>query len=161
MDAVFIFGARYLFVLVPLIALVFFLNQPRPKQKEIAVFSVISVVLIYLLAIIASHIYFDPRPFIVGNFKPLIPSSTDNGFPSDHTLLVSAVASVIMYFNRRAGIVLWIITVCVGISRVYVGVHHIADVVGSMAISLIVTLIVKTLIMSHLSHFWQKSHILP
>ena len=139
MDTIFIFGARYLFFLVPLIALVFFLKQPRPKQKEMVIFSVISVALIYLLAVIASHIYFDPRPFIVDNFKPLIPSSTDNGFPSDHTLLVSAVASVIMYFNRRVGFMLWVIVICVGISRVYVGVHRPIDVIGSILISLLVT----------------------
>ncbi len=139
MDIIFIFGARYLFFLVPLIALVFFLKQPRPKHKEMVIFSVISVTLIYLIALVSSHIYFDPRPFIVGNFKPLIPSSTDNGFPSDHTLLVSAVASVVMYFNRRVGFTLWFIAICVGISRVYVGVHHITDVIGSMLISLLVT----------------------
>jgi undecaprenyl-diphosphatase len=144
MNTVFIFGARYLFLLVPLIALVFFLKQSRSKQKEMAIFSVISIVLIYLLAVLAGHVYFNPRPFVVGNFTPLIPHSADNGFPSDHVLFVSAIASVIMYFNRRISLVLWGLTIIVATSRVYVGVHHFVDVLASMIISLLVTALVYT-----------------
>lgn len=143
MNTLFIFSARYLFLIVPLIALLFFWKQSRSKQKEIMVFALISLPLIYLLAVIANHTYFDPRPFIIGNFKPLIPASTDNGFPSDHTLLVSAIAAIIMYFNRRVGLTIWAITICVGVSRVYVGVHHLVDIIGSIIISLIITFVVS------------------
>lgn len=144
MDNVFIFGAKYLFLFVPLIALVFFLRQSRSNQKEMVIFSAISVALICLLAVLASHLYFNPRPFVVGNFTPLIPHSADNGFPSDHVLLVSAIASVVTYFNRRIGLVLWGVTIIVAASRVYVGVHHFADVLASMIISLSVTALVYT-----------------
>jgi undecaprenyl-diphosphatase len=150
MDALFVFGARYLFLAAPLGALVFFLRQPRSKQKEIVIFSLISLPLIYVLALLASHLYFDARPFIVGHFTPLIPSSTDNGFPSDHMLLVSAVASIVVCFNRRVGIILWSIAVCVGLSRVYVGVHHLVDILGSAGISLGVTSFVQKIIIKHI-----------
>jgi len=150
MDTVVIFGARYLFLAVPLGALVFFLKQTRSKQKEIVIFSLISLPLIYVLALLAGHLYFDARPFIVGHFTPLIPSSSDNGFPSDHMLLVSAVASIAVCFNRRVGIILWCIALCVGLSRVYVGVHHLVDILGSAGISLAVTSFVQRLIIKNI-----------
>lgn len=142
MDAIFIFGARYLFLAVPCVALWFFLQQSRTKQKEIFILTLIALPSMYIVALIARYAYFDARPFIVDQVTPLIPSSTDNGFPSDHMLLVSAVASVLMYFNRRVGYVLWGIAFCVGFSRVYVGVHHIIDIIGSAGISLAVAFFV-------------------
>ena len=145
MNVIFIFGAKYLYFLVFIIAGIYFLKQPREIQKKIFMFSVISIPFIYLLATIAGCLYLNPRPFVVGNFTPLIPHIPDNGFPSDHVLMVSAVASIIMYFNRRTGIILWLLTILIAISRVYVGVHHPIDVIGSIIISLIVTFSVYTL----------------
>ena len=150
MDAVFVFGARYLFISLPLGAGLFFLKQERSKQKEILIFSLISLPLIYLCALLAGHFYFDVRPFIVDHFTPLIPSSTDNGFPSDHALLVTAIASILMYFNRQTGFVAWCIAVCVSVSRVYVGVHHVVDILGSAGISLAVTFFVQQLIVKNI-----------
>lgn len=145
MNIIFIFGAKYLYFLVFIIAGIYFLKQSRKIQKKIVMFSVISVIFIYLLATIGGYLYFDPRPFVTGNFTPLIPHIPDNGFPSDHVLMVSAVASIIMYFSRRVSVVLWILTTLIAISRVYVGVHHAVDVIGSVVMSLLVTSSVYTL----------------
>lgn len=148
MDLFFIFSAKYLFFLVILVAGVYFFRQPRDVQKKIAVFSLISLPIIYLLAVFAGHIYYDPRPFVVGNFTPLIPHAADNGFPSDHALLVSAIAAIIMYFHRRVSAVLWVLAIIVSLARVYVGVHHLADIIGSFVISLVVTFVVYRVYMS-------------
>ncbi|MDD5165575.1 MAG: undecaprenyl-diphosphatase [Candidatus Pacebacteria bacterium] len=141
-DLIFIFGAKYLFVLSCIIAGWYFLTQSRPQQKKLVIFGLLSFILAYLLATLANHIYYDPRPFVVDGIAPLIPHAPDNGFPSDHTLLVSAIAAVFCFFNKKISAWLWIIALCVGISRVYVGVHHITDIVGSIAISIVSTYIV-------------------
>jgi undecaprenyl-diphosphatase len=79
---------------------------------------------------------------VVGNFTPLIPHAPNNGFPSDHTLLVSAIAAICSFYSRRVGVILWVIALYVGISRVYVGVHHPVDIVGSAVIAVTVSLLV-------------------
>lgn len=133
----YIFTAKYLFVSSFIIGGIYFLQQPRVHQKKILLFGTVSVILIYMLAIVAGQLYNNPRPFVVGHFAPLIPHSPDNGFPSDHVLLVSAIASILTYFaNRRVIISLWFITVLIAISRVYVGVHHPIDVIASTLISI-------------------------
>jgi undecaprenyl-diphosphatase len=136
LDSVFVFGAKYLFVLAIVIALVWFLRLPKGKKKEAFVFGLIALPAIYVAAKVGSWLYVDPRPFVVGHFIPLVPHAADNGFPSDHTLLVSAIASIIFPFDRKTSAAVWVIAILVGLSRVYVGIHHPIDIVGSIVISI-------------------------
>ncbi len=142
MSTLFIFGAKYLFIVSVIIGMVYFLRQPRQTQINMLRLAIVSLPLIYLVAILAGHIYYNPRPFVVGHFIPLIPHAADNGFPSDHVLFVSAIAIIVSLFSKRIGILLWVIALTVAISRVYVGIHHVADVLGSAIIATAVTLAV-------------------
>ena len=100
MDTLIIFIAKYLVFVSAAIAVFYFLKQPRQKQKEILIFAVVLLPLSYIVAKIVSHFYFDPRPFVVGHFTPLLPHAADNGFPSDHTLFGAAVAFAVFHFPR-------------------------------------------------------------
>lgn len=137
MDTLFIFGAKYLFLLSIILGAVYFLRAPREFKKEIFVFALFTLPLAFLFGKLANYLYINPRPFVVLNFVPLIPHAMNNGFPSDHTLLLSAIATVFSFFSRKRAIQFWIIAFLVGISRVYVGVHHWIDILGSVAIALI------------------------
>lgn len=139
MNIVFVFCAKYLFVIPFIIAAIFFFRQSRALQIKIVLFGLACAAISYLIALIAGQLYFDPRPFVVGHFKPLIEHDTENGFPSDHVLLVSTVAAVVTVFNKKISLLLWFFTIVIAIARVYVGVHHIIDVVGSMFIAGAVT----------------------
>ena len=145
-NLLFIFGAKYLFIFSILISGIYFLKQSWPLKKKIAIFGITSIVLMYSTALVVGHIYNNPRPFVVEHFIPLIPHTPDNGFPSDHVLLVSAIAAIILFFSRRIGALLWLITILVAISRVYVGVHHSVDVIASMIIALVVSYIVSVIV---------------
>jgi len=136
-DLIFIFGAKYLYLVVIIIFFVWFSLQPKPRQKEILIIILISLPLAFIISEIAKRLYYNPRPFVLGNFQPLIPHKADNGFISHHALLVSAIAAITFIFSRRAGLVLWILALFVGFSRVYAGVHHAIDVGGSILISII------------------------
>jgi undecaprenyl-diphosphatase len=140
MDTFFIICAKYLIVLPVAIAAWFFYRFP--EKRKLAIFGIASLALTYIAAKIGSHLYNDPRPFVVGNFTPLISHAPDNGFPSDHMLLASALPAVIIYYSRPYAIVLWALAIIIGISRIYVGVHHRIDVVGSVVIAVVMTGIV-------------------
>lgn len=142
MDTFFIFSAKYLIVLPVLILGGYFLLQRSSAQRRMALFALASGVLTYAVALVAGHFYYDPRPFVVGNFIPLVSHAADNGFPSDHTLLASVFAVVGLYWNRALGLVLCAIAVLIAIARVYVGVHHPIDVVGSIVIATVATTVV-------------------
>lgn len=137
-----IFCAKYLFLTVVLLAGIFFLKQDRAAQKYMLVFGAFSLSLTLILATIAGWIFYDPRPFVSGHFIPLIAHAADNGFPSDHTLLTSAIACFIFVFQRRLGCLLLILAVVVGGARVAAGIHSPIDVAGSILISILATSII-------------------
>ena len=146
MNILIIFGAKYLYLVSIIIAGYYFFKQPRATKKRIIIFGIISLPIMYAVAKIAGHFYYDARPFVVLNFTPLIPHADDNGFPSDHTLLLSAIASVIYPFSKKVSILLWVIALAVGFARVFAGVHHLTDILGSVAIVMVVSMTVNWLL---------------
>ncbi len=137
MNILIIIGAKYLIFFLLLVALGHFLSLSRQKKKRMVIFSLVALPLIYLAAKVAGHFYFDPRPFVVGHFQPLLPHEPDNGFPSDHALLASAVSMIIFFSDKKLGLSLWVLAALVGLSRVLAGVHHPVDILGSMVISVL------------------------
>ncbi len=142
MDAFFVFGAKYLFIFSILIGVGYFLKVPTLLKIRVFIFGLSSLVLTFILGKVASYLFYNPRPFISEQITPLIQHIADNGFPSDHTLLVSSIAAIVTFHNKEIGFFLWFIAIIVGISRVYVGVHHVEDIMGSMFIALFATTIV-------------------
>lgn len=138
MNTFMIVVAKYFFLIPVLMPIVYALFQPRAVQKRMLLLAVIILPLSYIVAKIGSHLYFDPRPFVVMHVHPLIPHAPDNGFPSDHELISAAFASILFVFNKKWGIAAFILAVFVGYSRVYTLVHHPLDIVGSFVISIVV-----------------------
>ena len=128
------------------IAVVYFLMQSRPRQKRMLIFAALVLPLVYIVSLIGGALYDDPRPFVVGHFTPLIPHKPSNGFPSDHVLWSAATAAIIFPNNKYLSLILWLLAVLVGASRVYVGVHHPIDILGSIAMAVVVTSIVYLII---------------
>lgn len=133
MDTLIIFGAKYLWILSVILFVWLFYKSDRIRFIKMSLVLPAS----YLLGILARALYENPRPFVVENIQPLIEHSADNGFPSDHTLLVASIASVATFFDKKMGLILWVITILVGVSRVLARVHHPIDIVGSIAVSII------------------------
>jgi len=136
MNELFIFGAKYLFLGSIILSFIYLIKTNR--KLDILKFAVFSFPISLIVGKILNLLYYNPRPFVLNNTTPLINHVADNGFPSDHVLLVASLASLFLFFNKKVAILLWIITFLVAISRVYVGVHHILDVVVSALISITV-----------------------
>lgn len=145
-DTFFIFGAKYLYVVIVVVALIYFNKQTKDQRREIAVLGMIALPVMYAIAKIISIFYYSTLPFVEGDFAPLILHEADNGFPSDHTLLAAGISSVFYFFNKKLSAVLWMITLVVGVSRVYVGVHHSIDIAGSIIIAIAITILMYILI---------------
>lgn len=141
MNTLIIFGAQYLYLVIVFAVIVYLLCQPKNIQKKILLSLLIVLPATYVIAKIMSYFYYDPRPFVMGNFAPLLPHENDNGFPSDHTLLSSALAVTLFFFSRKGGYILLGIALLVGISRVFSGIHHFVDIAGSIVIASLVSYI--------------------
>jgi undecaprenyl-diphosphatase len=136
MDILYIIGAKYLFILPILLGLWLFINASKLLKKELLIFSIPALGISLLLGKILNRYIYNSRPFVEEGFSPLIKHAPDNGFPSDHMLLVASIAMIITFYNKKIGALLWFLAILVGASRVMVGVHHWADILGSTLIAI-------------------------
>lgn len=132
MDAVTIFGAKYLVFIIVIIAGVYWLTLPKKQKLQMFVFGVILALVAFLLTRIGSSLYYDSRPFVDSAVKPIIEHAANNGFPSDHTALAFVSAVAVFYMNKKFGIILIILATLVGVSRVVGYIHSVTDILGSI-----------------------------
>lgn len=117
------------------------IRLPRDELKRFILLYVIGVVLAVVLTKIAGSIYDNPRPFVDGDYQPLIPHSPTNGFPSNHTVAVFLIALMLWRYSKRLMTGLLIAALFVGLARVLSSVHHIEDIIGGILIAVLATLL--------------------
>ncbi|WP_153411065.1 phosphatase PAP2 family protein [Nocardia macrotermitis] len=66
------------------------------------------------------------------------PAPDDYSFPSNHTVVVFAMAVALLVVNRRLGIWAFVAATIMGISRVYVGAHYPHDVLAGAIVGVVV-----------------------
>ena len=79
--------------------------------------------------------YFYPvaRPFIVFNFAPLIYDYASS-FPSGHAAFFFALATIVFIFHKKWGIVYFLGSLIICVSRIMAGIHWPVDVLGGMLV---------------------------
>ncbi|KGN02242.1 phosphatidic acid phosphatase [Clostridium novyi A str. 4570] len=125
--------------------LVFFFFYIK-KRKRDGYFYAITVLIIALISQGIKFIVKRPRP--TGNWLVHIGGYS---FPSGHSILSMTAALLIIYFilstvkNKALAIIISVLVYIygslVGLSRVYVGVHYISDVVGGWTLSTVLVFI--------------------
>lgn len=105
-----------------------------PKTRKAGVLSLASMLLGLLCTnVILKHLVARPRPWLdVAGLTVLVNVSDPNSFPSGHTCAAFAAGMIWLRtlpwkWGRVAAVVL---AVCMGLSRLYVGVHYPSDVLA-------------------------------
>lgn len=135
---IFLFVYRYLVyftVLIYMALLIYCLIQGLYHQFFNAV---LTPAITFIVVTIVRRLINAPRLYKVYSIKPLIAKKKEGeSFPSRHTLSITIIAMVGVYVWWPVGIVLWIMSVCMGISRVLAGVHFPKDVLAAAMISIV------------------------
>ncbi len=131
-----IFSVEYLYLFIACIALgYFFIARKSVKLREVVVIFLMAFGLALVIDKISNQLIDSPRPFVVEKVSPLVSHVADNGFPSEHTLLVFLIAGTVFLFNKKMGTTLGILALGVGVGSVLAKVHHPIDVLGSIGIA--------------------------
>ncbi len=144
-DNIGIFLAKYIIYIFPVILIILYKNK---KYRKPSMYSLYSAIIGIVINWITSLIYFRQRPFVVKIGTQLISHSSDASFPSDHTTFMLSIAFTLICFKetRKIGLMLSLTGLISGLSRVYVGIHYPLDILGSIlvaGISSLITLIIK------------------
>lgn len=117
---------RYVYFLILIV--MWFKKYPYRQMTNNAVISAfITLILNIFLKLCISK----PRPFMKSRVGILIPSKMDSSFSSKHTLLVFAVSTSVLLYNRVLGSIMCGLAVMTGISRIWVGHHYPSDIIRS------------------------------
>ena len=140
LDKIMIFFSKdvpYIFMAV--IAIVFILGVVKKNEeyRKASVNAFVITVINLILSFIIGSIYYVDRPFVHNKVNLLMPHSADASFPSDHATGTMSIALGLGKYNRILGVIMTILSIIVGFSRVYVGNHYPLDVIGAYIMVLI------------------------
>ena len=116
------------------------------NSKKMLILSGISLPLTIIGIFILNYLYYNSRPFVITHFDPIVSHIPDNGFPSDHAALTFLIALIIYKFNRKIGIFLFLISILVSITRIYIGLHHFVDILAGMLLAVVSVILSQAII---------------
>ena len=134
MDNLIIFCAKYLVFVIPLIVIYVWLHLAKSSKKQFLITFILANIAATVLAMIFSKLHYNARPFVSDGTPALFSHGTDNGFPSEHTVLAMTLTSMIYYYNRKLAALALVITILVGWGRVAGHVHHGIDILAGILI---------------------------
>jgi len=144
LDAIGVFFAEYAtYVLIAILALAFVWPSENKEKNRVAVIvSVIAAFIArYVVKVAIVFAYPRPRPFVdFASVHPLVNTfvwENLQSFPSGHAMFFFALAAVIYYFNKKAGMWALIAAALISVARIYVGVHWPSDILGGAVLGIL------------------------
>ncbi len=117
------------------------LLRDRRSAIRIGVTAVFAVGASLVIGVIIAHFWYEARPFVTyPETVKLVSHAADASFPSDHSLVAGAAATVALLAWPRWGIVAAVLAILIAVSRVFVGIHYPGDVAGGLLIGAICAL---------------------
>jgi len=100
---------------------------------------IILVPLIGFLAVTVVRKFINaPRPYTLYNITPIIhKDKAYESFPSRHTFSITIIAMAIIYYNLPLGVVMLVLAVVLGMTRIIAGVHFTRDVAAAWIIAVV------------------------
>jgi undecaprenyl-diphosphatase len=137
LDGVMIFlskDAPYIFVAILAALFLKGVLSWDQKSRQAAFSTFIFTALCLGISSVIGHVYYVDRPFVHNRVNLLFPHAADASFPSDHATGTMGIAYGTAESSRLLSSLLTALSLAVGFSRVYVGHHYPADVIGAYAI---------------------------
>ena len=141
-DNLAIFLAEYLIYFTVLIVPYLLLKGKTHDLLRIAV----SVIVAFTASELIKYAAAVPRPFVVGDFDPLIslsPREFYGSFPSGHATFIGALATALFFKDKAAGALVFAGGLLVGWGRVLVGIHYPLDIFGGLILGAAVSTFFK------------------
>lgn len=138
LKPLFVVTGSYLAYVLLLMASVLILRINEAKKRLYYIFlSALSVIISWgVISSIMKVFWYLPRPFVYFKFDPMVRHGLDSGLPSDHMAFFVPLALVVFEINKKWGTIAIILTVVMGIGRVFLGLHWPTDILTGIIVGI-------------------------
>lgn len=146
----------YLFAGIPLLMYLWGFYKRQGALRASAINSVVFTGMNLMLAYLIGTVFYIDRPFVHHKAHLLYPHVADASFLSDHATLTMSLAQGTGWFNKGIGILMMLMSLAIGFSRIYVGQHSPFDIIGSYMFVGIAGLFYRAFLYKHVFNLYEK-----
>jgi membrane-associated phospholipid phosphatase len=126
------FLATYLIFFFPLVGVYFFLKN---IHHDLVIKLGLAFITERITEFLIKTAFYTPRPYLTNHlptYVTILP--TDSSFPSGHTMMVFAFATIIFlhFKNQKLGMFSFVVALFVGVGRILANVHYPVDVISGL-----------------------------
>lgn len=137
-----VFVAEYTVYLLGLI-MIFYWFTRSDKNRMMIIHAMIAFVIAEIIGKIVGQFHSHYQPFaVLSDVNKLVNHEIDNSFPSDHTILFFSICFSFWLVRKKEWWLWPVLALCVGTSRILVGVHYPVDVATGALIGIVSALLV-------------------
>jgi len=136
LDSLAIFFSEYLQYFLVLAFIVLLIKNFNKYQLLVLRVTAAAILSRLVITEMIRSIYYSPRPFAENAVNLLIEHSPSASFPSGHASFFFAISTVVYLYNKKAGVLLFVASILVSVSRVFAGVHWPIDVIAGAAVGI-------------------------
>ncbi|MEA4827138.1 undecaprenyl-diphosphatase [Clostridium sp. JNZ J1-5] len=134
LDGIMVFFSKdvpYIFMAAIVMVFILGIIKKNSDYRKIAFNTFVITLINLILSFIIGGIYYVDRPFVHNKVNLLFAHVKDASFPSDHATGTMSIALGLRDYNKSLNLILTILSILVGVSRIYVGHHYPMDVMGA------------------------------
>ncbi|MBM7603178.1 undecaprenyl-diphosphatase [Metabacillus crassostreae] len=143
LDKLMIYASNEMRYIYPIAFIFILIYQPKRTRRNFLFTSAFIMLLNYCVIFLVKKIKYRPRPFITRQANVLLSSKLDSSYLSKHTLFAFSISTLIYMINKVLGKYLFILSMFMGLSRVWVGVHYPLDAVRGGILGSLCSLVMK------------------
>lgn len=146
LDGIAIFFAKYAAFVFIFIVLLYLLKEFKKNKWLIFKILAAGIFARFVVKEIIQLFYLRPRPFAELAVNQILPHEASGSFPSGHAVFFFAISTILFLWNKKMGLISFVITFLMGIARVFGGIHWLSDIIAGFGIGIISALIVEEIV---------------